>query len=37
MLRSLTLGDLLRRFRDEVCPHRRGCKVETIVLNAFQN
>jgi hypothetical protein len=35
ILRTLSLGDLLRRFRDEHCPLRHGCKVETVVINAF--
>jgi integrase len=34
-LRTLTLGDLVTRFRDEHCPHRRGGHVEIVVLNAF--
>ena len=35
ILRRLTLGDLLRRFRDEVCPYRRGRSVETFTINGF--
>lgn len=35
ILRKLTLGDLLRRFRDEVCPHRRGGAVDRVILTAF--
>jgi len=35
ILRKLSLGDLLRRFRDEVCPHRRGRSVETFTINGF--
>jgi hypothetical protein len=35
VLRKLTLGDLLRRFRDEVCPHRRGGTIDSVILTAF--
>ena len=35
ILRRLSLGDLLRRFRDEVCPNRRGQSVETFTINGF--
>jgi integrase len=34
-LRRLTIGDLFRKFRDEMGPHRRGREIETIVINAF--
>lgn len=35
VLKNTSLGDLLRRFRDEVCPDRKGCEVETFLINAF--
>jgi integrase len=30
-----TVGDLLRRYRDEVTVHKRGCEAETYVINAL--
>lgn len=35
VLRGLTLADLLRRFRDTHCPHRRGGKIDAAIINAF--
>lgn len=34
-LDKTTLADLVRRYRDEVVPKKKGADVETIVLNAF--
>lgn len=34
-LAQTTLADLIRRYRDEVSPTKKGAKMETIVLNAF--
>ncbi len=34
-LDSIKLGDLVRRYRDNVVPHKKGKEPETIVLNAF--
>jgi hypothetical protein len=35
LLSRMTLADLVKRFRDEVCPHRKGMAKEVIMLNAF--
>ena len=35
ILRKVTLGDVLRRFRDEVCPQRRSVAFENAIINAF--
>lgn len=35
MLRGMKLADLVRRYRDEVVPTKKGAAVETVVLNAF--
>lgn len=35
LLDGVTLGDLVRRYRDTVTPRKRGQEIETIVLNAF--
>jgi integrase len=35
VLETLTLGDLVKRYRDEITPNKRSSEVETIVLNAF--
>lgn len=35
ILDQTTLGALVRRYRDEVVPLKRGCHIETLVLNAF--
>ncbi|MCV0351846.1 MAG: site-specific integrase [Nitratireductor sp.] len=35
VLDSLTLGDLIRRYRDEVVPAKRGAEIETVILNSF--
>lgn len=35
VLRQLTLGDLVRRYRDAVSIHKAGCENECIVFNAF--
>lgn len=34
-LQQTTLADLVRRYRDEVSPGKKGRDMETIVLNAF--
>lgn len=34
-LRSITLADLIKRYRDEVLPDKKGGEFETIMLNAF--
>jgi len=34
-LGSITLGDLVRRYRDEVVPTKKGANIETIILDAF--
>ena len=34
-MHRLTLGDIVRRYRDEEVPKKRGADVETIILNAF--
>ena len=34
-LKSITLADLVRRYRDTVLPGKKCCEVETIILNAF--
>ncbi|MES0055186.1 site-specific integrase [Mesorhizobium sp. M0078] len=34
-LKSMTLADLVIRYRDEVVPKKRGSEVETILLNRF--
>jgi integrase len=34
-LDSITLGELVKRYRDEVTPRKKSSDVETIVLNAF--
>lgn len=34
-LSSMTLGDLLARYRDEVSPTKRGCRFETLRINAW--
>ncbi|MER9095911.1 site-specific integrase [Mesorhizobium sp. M0700] len=34
-LRSMTLADLVTRYRDEVVPKKKGSAVETILLNRF--
>ncbi len=34
-LKRLTLGDLVKRYRDTVTVRKRGCANETIVLNAL--
>ncbi|RWQ35752.1 MAG: site-specific integrase [Mesorhizobium sp.] len=34
-LKSMTLFDLVTRYRDEVVPKKKGCAVETILLNRF--
>ena len=35
VLTRVTLGELVERYRDEVCPTKRGASVETIALDAF--
>lgn len=35
VLDQVTLGELVRRYRDTICPRKKGCEIETIVLNAF--
>ncbi len=35
VLDSLTLGDLIRRYRDEIVPAKRGAEIETVILNSF--
>ena len=35
VLERLSLGDLLIRYRDTVVPRKRGCDIETCILNAF--
>jgi integrase len=34
-LERLTVADLVKRYRDEVVPRKRGGAIETIILNAF--
>ena len=34
-MHRLTLGDIVRRYRDEEVPKKRGADVETTILNAF--
>jgi len=35
VLKTITLGELVERYRDEILPGRKGGKGETIMLNAF--
>jgi hypothetical protein len=35
ILDSISLGDLVQRYRNEVVPKKRGAEIETIILNAF--
>ena len=35
VLDSISLGTLVRRYRDEIVPRKRSAEVETIILNAF--
>lgn len=35
ILGTISLGQLVRRYRDEIVPHKRGAETETTVLNAF--
>ncbi len=35
ILQRLTLGDLVRRYRDTVSPRKKTAATETVVLNAF--
>jgi hypothetical protein len=35
ILDSLSLGELVQRYRNEVVPKKRGAEIETIILNAF--
>ncbi|MDX8500152.1 site-specific integrase [Mesorhizobium sp. VK4C] len=34
-LKSITLSDLVERYRDEVLPKKRSCRTETVELNRF--
>ncbi|WP_193174912.1 integrase [Oricola nitratireducens] len=35
LLDTITLGELVKRYRDTVLPGKKCCEVETIILNAF--
>lgn len=35
ILETITLGDLVKRYRDEITPNKKTFKAETLVLNAF--
>jgi integrase len=35
VLEQVSLADLLVRYRDTVVPAKRGCEIETIIINAF--
>ncbi|MCP4315609.1 MAG: site-specific integrase [Hyphomicrobiales bacterium] len=35
VLEATTLGDIIRRYRDEIVPRKKGARDETIVLNCF--
>jgi integrase len=34
-LKAITLADLVTKYRDEVLPRKKGCEIETIILNRF--